>query len=136
MKELASIIVTVDVNIDANRLAVTNIDYVISMIRENLIALIDARGSSSNKRFTEFSERTGIKSTTLKAFYHGAQKLNNEQLDLINKAFPQYVYWLATGKALPGSGQYTPGIADEAGKYESQAKKAGTDKAEASKTTD
>lgn len=78
------------------------------MIKENLIALIDLLGSSPRKRFGEFSETTGLSRDAIKQFYHGNQKLNNEQLDLINKAFPQYVYWLATGNTIPESGQISP----------------------------
>ncbi|MGY8872261.1 MAG: hypothetical protein ACKVJE_17630 [Pseudomonadales bacterium] len=93
------------------------------MIRENLIALIDGIGSSEKKRFSEFAEMTGIKSPTIKQFYHGNQKLNNEQLDLINKAFPQYVYWLATGDTIPESGQISP----ELEKITTEYLKTGTD---------
>ena len=78
------------------------------MIRENLICLIDETGSTDRKRFSEFAEKTGIGKDTLKQFYHGKQKLNNENLDQILKAFPQYAYWICTGKVAPEIGQGSP----------------------------
>jgi len=89
------------------------------MIRENLIKLIDCYGSTPRKRFSEFSEKTGVGRETLKQFYHDKQKLNNEQLDMINEAFPMYVYWLATGETLITVGQISPkleGTSEEYGK--------------------
>ncbi|MBN3560545.1 hypothetical protein [Aliamphritea spongicola] len=78
------------------------------MKRENLIKLIDYVGSSPRKRFTEFEDKTGINKDTLKQFYHGKQKLNHENINQIHEAFPEYVYWLATGKTIPEAGQISP----------------------------
>lgn len=93
------------------------------MIRENLIALIDCLGSSEKFRFSEFSDQTGVKREALKQFYHGKQKLNNEQLDLINKAFPQYRFWLVSGEVIPEAGQISPELEETAVKL----KETGTD---------
>lgn len=84
------------------------------MIRERLIDLIDIYGSSPRKRFSEFAEKTGINKDTLKQFYHGKQNLNDKQLDLINKAFPEYALWIATGNTLPEAGQISPALENEA----------------------
>lgn len=87
------------------------------MKRENLIKLIDAFGSSPRKRFTEFEDKTGINKDTLKQFYHGKQKLNNENITQINEAFPEYVYWLATSKTIPEAGQISPELEEVANSY-------------------
>lgn len=80
------------------------------MIRENLIRLIDWYGSTDRKRFGEFAEKTGVGRESLKQFYHGKQKLNNENLDQIIESFPEYALWLVTGTTIPESGQISPDL--------------------------
>jgi len=86
------------------------------MIRERLIELIDYNGSSPRKRFSEFSDKTGINRDTIKQFYHGNQNLSDKQLDAVNTAFPEYVFWIATGNVLPDSGQISPAMENEEGR--------------------
>lgn len=93
------------------------------MIRENLIVLIDFYGSSERKRFSEFAEKTGINRDTLKQIYHGNQKLNNEQLDQISSAFPEYRFWMISGETMPTAGQISPKLEETAVKL----KETGTD---------
>lgn len=80
----------------------------LSMIRERIIKLVDFNGSSQRKRFKDFERATGIASDTVKQFYHGNQSFNLEQLELINKAFPKYATWIATGKTIPEAGHISP----------------------------
>ncbi|WP_261843494.1 hypothetical protein [Aliamphritea ceti] len=87
------------------------------MQRKNLQILINSITRNLRRRFIVFSNLTGISKDTIKQFYHGKQKLNNEQIGKIHEAFPKYVYWLATGKTIPEAGQISPETEDVADSY-------------------
>ena len=55
-----------------------------------------------------FADRTGLKKKTIENIEHEMQRINGEQIEAINEAFPEYAYWLTTGLELPGSGQISP----------------------------
>lgn len=52
--------------------------------------------------------KTGIKSTTWANVRLKKIRINEEHLDAIVKLFPEYAYWITTGKTLPEAGQISP----------------------------
>lgn len=82
------------------------------MISDRLIVLINWYGTSPRKKFTEFSEKTGLESKTLKNLFHKQQRVNEEHIDAICKAFPEYKHWLVFGETDPEKGQISPELED------------------------
>lgn len=64
-------------------------------IRERLKEVMDTRNPL--KRFKEMEELCGFSSATWNNIYHGKQKANEEHIDAVLKAFPQYRVWLGSG---------------------------------------
>ncbi|TRW95010.1 DNA-binding protein [Candidatus Methylobacter oryzae] len=54
--------------------------------------------------------KTGIKSTTWANLRLKKIRLNEEHLEAVIKLFPEYAYWITTGKDLPEAGQISPEI--------------------------
>ncbi|MDO9049081.1 MAG: DNA-binding protein [Methylobacter sp.] len=52
--------------------------------------------------------KTGIKSTTWANVRLKKIRINEEHLEAIIKLFPEYAYWITTGKTLPEAGQISP----------------------------
>lgn len=52
-------------------------------------------------------DKTGIKKKRLENVMYGAT-MSADEMELICKAFPEYAYWLATGKEEPSVGQISP----------------------------
>lgn len=63
-----------------------------------------------NIKGDEFCRKTGIKLDALRSIENKKQKVNGEHLELICEAFPEFAYWIATGKTLPDAGQISPEI--------------------------
>lgn len=79
------------------------------MINERFIALVNSCTTERSKH-KDFEELTGIKRSTVKAVMEGRQRMNSEHLDLIGQRFPEYIYWLVTGKTVPEAGQISPDL--------------------------
>ena len=57
---------------------------------------------------SRISERTGIPVPRLRNAIHGHSRINSDIIEAVACLWPQYVYWLVTGKTLPESGQISP----------------------------
>ena len=93
------------------------------MNSERLIALIDSLGEAERRKYVVFSELTGIKKDTLKNLCRGQQRFNDEHLEAISKAYPQYKIWFAFGETYPELGQISPELEETVSEYG----RAGTD---------
>lgn len=80
------------------------------MKKERLIELIDSLGLSERQKYVAFSDITGIKKDTLKNLCRGQQRFNDEHLEAIAKAYPEYKMWFAFGETIPEIGQISPEI--------------------------
>lgn len=60
-----------------------------------------------------FAEKCGIKKGTLENIEMGRQRTTEELILAIGKNWPEYSYWLITGKTIPEAGQISPEL-DEA----------------------
>lgn len=76
-------------------------------MRERIKELIDFV-TLPHRKFKNFEELTGIGATAWTNIYKGQQKANHEQIEAIGKAFPQYAYWLITGKTDEEHGHTSP----------------------------
>jgi len=54
--------------------------------------------------------KSGIKSTTWANVRLKKIRINEEHLEAIVKLFPEYAYWITTGKTMPEAGQISPEI--------------------------
>lgn len=53
-------------------------------------------------------KKTGIKSTTWANVRLKKMRFNEEHLEAIVKLWPEYAFWLTTGKTIPEAGQISP----------------------------
>lgn len=56
----------------------------------------------------DFSTSIGMKKQTLANIENERQQINGSYLEAICEAYPEYAYWLVTGKTLPEAGQTSP----------------------------
>jgi transcriptional regulator with XRE-family HTH domain len=61
---------------------------------------------------TEFEAETGIPAKTWSNIENGLQKANEDHLQAIIKRWPEFAYWLMTGKTIPSEGQISPELED------------------------
>lgn len=59
---------------------------------------------------TMFEAKTGIKAKTWSNVESGTQRANEEHIQAIIEKWPEYAYWLTTGKTIPEAGQISPEI--------------------------
>jgi hypothetical protein len=64
--------------------------------------------TEGHRRFKHFEELTGISGRKWQNLSQGKQRANEEMLEAIGKAFPQYAYWLVTGKTDEAHGHTSP----------------------------
>lgn len=89
------------------------------MMYERLIVIVNHAASSDKTRYKEFEEKTGIPKSTVRAICDGRQKLNENHIQAVVSAFPQFAYWLTTGDTILQAGQISPeqeSTADDYGK--------------------
>ncbi|MEW6039114.1 MAG: helix-turn-helix transcriptional regulator [Pseudomonadota bacterium] len=55
-----------------------------------------------------FADKRGVKKATLKYVERGQQRATEELLVAIGENWPEYAYWLLTGKTIPDAGQISP----------------------------
>lgn len=51
---------------------------------------------------------TGIRALTWQNFDRGRQRANDEMLEALGRVWPQYAFWLMTGKTDPEHGHLSP----------------------------
>ncbi|GAB2899412.1 hypothetical protein GCM10027202_29150 [Microvirgula curvata] len=66
---------------------------------------------SSNRRFKELEERTGIPSDRWKALSLNRQRPTAEMIEAVCREWPQYAFWISTGVSDPDFGHVAPGCA-------------------------
>jgi hypothetical protein len=74
--------------------------------QERIEEVINTRNPT--KRFREMEELTGISAKTWTNISYRKQKANQEHLEALFKAFPQYAFWLATGQTREDVGDTSP----------------------------
>jgi hypothetical protein len=57
---------------------------------------------------TEFEQETGIPAKTWSNIENGLQKANEDHIEAIGRRWPEFAYWLVTGKTIPEAGQISP----------------------------
>ncbi len=75
-------------------------------IRDRAIEILD----KSNMSNTELEKKTGIDRYKWGNLRNKKQRINEEHIEIINKLWPEYAYWLTTGKTIPEAGQISPEI--------------------------
>lgn len=76
------------------------------MIIDRVIELIDTLKITSKG----MEDLTGIDRYKWGNIRGKKQKINEDYLEAINQVFPQYAYWIMTGKTIPEAGQISPEI--------------------------
>lgn len=56
----------------------------------------------------ELERLTGIDREKWYSLRNSRRRMNEEDISALNKIYPQYAYWLATGEILPQAGQVSP----------------------------
>lgn len=79
------------------------------MMLERFIVLVN-QNTQPNSKYKDFEEITGIKRSTVKALYEGRQRFNEEHINAISRAFPQYKMWFVFDEPNPEIGQISPKI--------------------------
>jgi len=74
------------------------------MIRERIVELF-SKFSLNNK---DLESKTGISAHKWGNIKTGKQRANEEHIEAINEMYPEYAYWLSTGKTIPEAGQISP----------------------------
>lgn len=90
-------------------------------IKERALILIEAQAASPK----QLEERTGIDRYRWQNLKNKeGQKATEEHLEALVKLWPEYAYWLVTGKTIPAVGQIEPSqpaglkrVAEDKGKY-------------------
>jgi hypothetical protein len=76
-------------------------------MRERILEIIE-QVADSHRKFKHFEELTGISASKWQNLGQGKQRANEEMIDAIGKTFPQYAYWLMTGKTDEEHGHTSP----------------------------
>lgn len=79
------------------------------MIADRFIKIINARLPKKGA-FTQLEKETGISARTWGHAYNKRIQLTAEHVEHMCRIFPEYTFWLMTGKAAPEAGQTSPDI--------------------------
>ena len=74
------------------------------MIRDRIIEIFDVLDLTSKR----MEELTGIDRYKWGNIRGRKQKVNEDYLEALNQAFPQFSYWIMTGQTIPKAGQISP----------------------------
>lgn len=74
------------------------------MIRERLIEFFNVSGVTSK----DMEKLTGIDRDKWNAVRAKRRRVNEDDIEAFNSAFPQFAYWLTTGLTIPEAGQISP----------------------------
>jgi len=75
-------------------------------LNERIKKIINYSGMSNPK----IEERTGIKRESWSAMRNGRTRANEEHIEAISNLFPEFSYWLISGKTIENAGQISPEI--------------------------
>lgn len=76
-------------------------------MKDRIVEIIE-HVTDSHRKFKHFEELTGISARKWQNLAQGKQRANEEMLEAIGKVFPQYAYWLMTGKTDEEHGHTSP----------------------------
>ncbi|WP_420995181.1 hypothetical protein ACKI2N_000355 [Cupriavidus sp. 30B13] len=76
-------------------------------MRHRVIELIDSV-TESHRPFKHMEDMTGIKANNWKNTYRLNQRVVQEMVEVIGELWPQYAYWLVTGKTDEEHGHTSP----------------------------
>lgn len=76
-------------------------------MKDRIVEIIE-HVTDPHRKFKQFEELTGIGARKWQNLAQGKQRANDEMLEAIGKAFPQYAYWLVTGKTDEEHGHTSP----------------------------
>ena len=76
-------------------------------MRERILEIIE-RETDSHRKFKQFEELTGVSATKWQNLGQGKQRANDEMIEAIGNRWPQYAYWLVTGKTDEEHGHTSP----------------------------
>lgn len=76
-------------------------------MRERIAELI-RHVAEPHRRYKSFEEKTGIKAKTWQNIVEGKQKANHEHIEAIGNTWPEFAYWLVTGKTDEAHGHTSP----------------------------
>ncbi len=76
------------------------------MIKDRMIELFNVLEVSSR----DMERSTGIDRNKWSNIRGGKQRVNEDHIEAICKIYPQFAYWLTTGKTIPEAGQISPEI--------------------------
>ena len=65
----------------------------------------------------EFSELSGLERKKVKNLLDGNQRFNEEHIELITNAYPQFKMWFVFGETHPEIGQISPELEETADSY-------------------
>ena len=88
------------------------------MIEERIKQAIKHR----EMNYHDVESKTGFPESRWNKALNGHLKLRWEEVESITKLFPEFSYWITTGKTLPESGQISPEIEATAESYQKQGK--------------
>jgi len=74
------------------------------MIRDRLIEIFNALKISSR----DMEKLTGVDRSKWSNIRGGKQRANEEHIEAVCNAYPEFAYWLVTGKTIPECGQVKP----------------------------
>lgn len=77
-----------------------------SNINSRAIQILDASKLSN----PALEEKTGIPKTTWANVRLGKIRFNEDHIEAITKLWPEYSYWLISGKTMPEVGEISPDI--------------------------
>lgn len=76
-------------------------------MRERILEIIN-RVTKSQRKFKHFEELTGISARRWQTLEQGKQRANDEMIEAIGNRWPEYAYWLVTGKTDEEHGHTSP----------------------------
>lgn len=76
-------------------------------MRDRILQVIEHE-TESHRKYRQFEELTGISATKWQNLGQGKQRANEEMIEAVGKRWPQYAYWLVTGKTDEEHGHTSP----------------------------
>jgi hypothetical protein len=80
-----------------------------TIVTERIIKIINDKLPKKGA-FTHLEEATGINARSWGHVYNRRTTTGIEHLEAIVKMFPEYAYWIVTGKTIPEAGQTSPDL--------------------------
>ncbi len=79
------------------------------MIASRIIKIINRRFPRRGT-YTSLEEKTGISAKVWAHIYHGRTSPDAKHIEAMGALFPEYAYWIMTGKTIPEAGQTSPDL--------------------------